>query len=668
VTHPRDVVFLHGASGPDDAATWLGPLNLRLAQMGHSRFDPDHDRIMSPAYLEELLEGRPGPEPARTWTKENGRDLQRSRLRYLQRQDELSRVGRTWGRVGVGPVVSWVPDDLADDGWVTRIGIMFVHAARRYQHDRHSRWATQRAVLDQLPKSGTIILIAHSLGSVVAVHLLTKLPPDLKVDLLLTIGSPLAIKRLGHPGLESGFPYDRVGCWVNLYDPGDIVTVGCGVGRRFPAASDITVETGQSHSAAAYLSNPAAAAVIGHHSFGDRAGIRPASLQRRLHPAWQPLLLSFAYSNQLSHSARSQEWSFKARVDTARALLAKRTVADVHAKRQQLFEERALRLDDSPVGEGRFPNEDDLLHHAAGLVRDTWTDEALLSLAVGLEMSPPLHPFDVKISDQHRRTALLNTLSRVRVRRAGVSDKQFADAVRDGVKAGQNAVKESGFPWGTVLITGGLILLSLTGVGLAVAAPAGLAGAAVITGTLVAFGPGGMVGGLITIATLTGVGAAATGIGVGVGTAEDPKVVEQARRLAVEELSTMPIAALRNAVAGVLAVVDAQRRLRLEPTGQLVEEMLSSACDIVRAECALHEAVAPDRAGTSEWRKKVQLLERALEWLRQTHLKDDPRHQARGNLADLPEKMTPPETPRRQISGPPHVKALTAGDRSPRVG
>ena len=47
--------------------------------------------------------------------------------------------------------------------------------------------------------------------------------------------------------------------------------------------------------------------------------------------------------------------------------------------------------------------------------------------------------------------------------------------------------------------------------------------------------------------------------------------------------------------------------------------MLNSALDLVRAECELHEAVAPDRAGTGEWKKKVQLLERAIEWLRQTH-------------------------------------------------
>ena len=617
MTHVRDLVFLHGASGPEDTRTWLEPLNLRLAQMGHSRFDPGHDRITTPDYLAGLLLGEPGPEPACTWTRGTEQDHQLSRLRYLQRQDELFRVGRVWERSGAGPVVTWVPDDLADDGWATRIGVRFIHAARRYQRDRDARMAAQRAVLAQLPRSGQVILVAHSLGSVVAVDLLTKLPPDLRIDLLLTIGSPLAIKRLGDSGFEGGFPYDRVGAWVNLYDPGDIVTVGRGVARRFPAAGDIAVETGQAHDAQAYLSNPAAAAVLGHHAFGIPVSVRPASVQRRLHPAWQPLLLSFAYGNQLSSCAQSREWSFKARVDSARALLAQRTIADVHAKRQQLSEEHALRLDDSPVGEGRFPGEDDLLHHPGELVHGSWTDDDLLSLAVGLEMSPPFYPFDVKVTDQHRHDALLQTLKRVRTRYGEVSDKQFAEAVRDGVKAGENAVRESGFPWGTVLISGGLVLLSLTGVGLAFAAPAGLA-AAMVTGTLVAFGPGGMIGGLITIATLTGVGAAATGIGFGVGGSEDLEGVEQARRLAVAELSTMPIAALRNAVAGVLAVVDAQQRLRFESTGALVEEMLSSATDIVRAECELHEAVAPDRTGTKEWRRKVQLLERALDWLRKS--------------------------------------------------
>ena len=129
----------------------------------------------------------------------------------------------------------------------------------------------------------------------------------------------------------------------------------------------------------------------------------------------------------------------------------------------------------------------------------------------------------------------------------------------------------------------------------------------------------------------------------------------------------MAIPSLRNAVAGVLAVVDAQRRLRFRSTGDLVEEMLNSALDMVRMEYALHDAVAPDRTGTSEWRKKVELLEKALEWLRETHLKDAPWHQAREDLANLPEAMSNHKTPRRQLDALPldalpDEKNLTGGD------
>jgi hypothetical protein len=82
----------------------------------------------------------------------------------------------------------------------------------------------------------------------------------------------------------------------------------------------------------------------------------------------------------------------------------------------------------------------------------------------------------------------------------------------------------------------------------------------------------------------------------------------------------------------VLGVVDAQRRLRFDSTGALVAEMLNSALDIVRAEHALHEAVAPNRTGTSEWKKKVQLLERALQWLTATQLKQAPRQHSQEDL------------------------------------
>ena len=668
MTEARNLAFLHGASGPVDTPTWLEPLNHQLARLGYSRFDPKYDRVTAPLFLDDLLAAAQESEPPRVRRHESGKQYQRAKVDYFERLDEIGRVGRTWERLRTGPDASWLPDSVAGDSWMTQVGMNRLKAVRLYQREPRARWSAQYSVLRQLPQSGSIILVAHSLGSVIAVDLLTKLPPSLRIELLLTVGSPLAIGRLGDPGFGQDFPYDRVGAWVNLYDPGDIVTIGRGAGQRFKAACDIAVRTGDAHDVVAYLSNPAAAAVVGHRLFGasghgtrggDTSGHGTrggdTSVQRDLHPAWRPLLLSFAYSAQLSSGAQGEDWLFKSRVDAARGVLAQRTIDDVRAKREKLIGDKVAGLDDSPVGQGRYPEVSDLLHHAASLVRDGLGDDALLSLAVGLAMSPPLHPFDLQISDEKRHEALLNTLHRVRNHsgdshgQGSVGDQKFAEAVRDGVSAARSAVAEGGFPWGRVLVGGGVVLLALTGVGLAVAAPVGLAGAALVTGTLAAFGPGGMVGGLVTVATLTGLGAATTGIGVGIGSHGDPLVAERALRIAIEELANMPTGPMRNTVASVLAVVDAQARLKFESSAPMVEEILQSALNLVQTEFALHDAIAPGRTGSREWESKIQVLQRALVWLAKTHLSLDPLQKARDEFAEVPESMSNVPPPRREL-------------------
>jgi hypothetical protein len=60
----------------------------------------------------------------------------------------------------------------------------------------------------------------------------------------------------------------------------------------------------------------------------------------------------------------------------------------------------------------------------------------------------------------------------------------------------------------------------------------------------------------------------------------------------------------------------------------------------------------------------VELLDKALEWLWKTHLKNDPWHRAQEDLADLPEKMSQRQAPRRQLAAPAHVKALTSTGRA----
>ncbi|MBK9698225.1 MAG: hypothetical protein IPO80_12885 [Propionibacteriaceae bacterium] len=74
-----------------------------------------------------------------------------------------------------------------------------VDDAKRYADDKNVRDSVQHVVvtaLEQIPPHSSVVLVAHSLGSVVAVDVLKKLPGDLRIEVLITIGSPLgAVKE-----------------------------------------------------------------------------------------------------------------------------------------------------------------------------------------------------------------------------------------------------------------------------------------------------------------------------------------------------------------------------------------------------------------------------------------------------------------------------------------
>ena len=147
-------------------------------------------------------------------------------------------------------------------------------------------------------------------------------------------------------------------------------------------------------------------------------------------------------------------------------------------------------------------------------MRDVWSDEEILPLVVSLYMSSPTSPFDIRIKSTHRQVALTRLLENIR-RRGTISGSEFMEKVVSAVDANSRKLAGSrpGASTWVVLMALGLTVLAATGVGLIAAVPAGLAGAAAITATLAAFGPGGMVGGMLTIAALTGTGTAFLGAG-----------------------------------------------------------------------------------------------------------------------------------------------------------
>ncbi len=96
--------------------------------------------------------------------------------------------------------------------------------------DGPAREGARRAVAETIRRNRPRVVIAHSLGSVVAYETLHA-NPDLKVDLLITLGSPLGMRNViferllpapleGKGGRPAG-----VARWVNIADKDDIAAI-----------------------------------------------------------------------------------------------------------------------------------------------------------------------------------------------------------------------------------------------------------------------------------------------------------------------------------------------------------------------------------------------------------------------------------------------------------
>lgn len=122
---------------------------------------------------------------------------------------------------------------------------VFLREVRTYFRRRAAREAARAEVATAIRRTGARIVLAHSLGSVV-VHEALAADPDLEIDLLITMGSPLGIRRLVRDRLEpAGCQRDRlpnVARWVNVADPGDLCAIPRWLGKTFVGV-DEDIET-----------------------------------------------------------------------------------------------------------------------------------------------------------------------------------------------------------------------------------------------------------------------------------------------------------------------------------------------------------------------------------------------------------------------------------------
>jgi hypothetical protein len=222
------LVFLHGVGHKQADRNWHQTLSKGLDLEGLPVVTPWYADVMRPGVIPPAVCLPDGVVPAGSASYERRRRALRAR----------------YARQRWHGFFSLIPGPLLDLG----VALAPRHDAdfaqgRRYVREPALRRAVLARVVAALPAEGEVVLLGHSLGSLVAIDLLEHLPPALQVRLLLTSGSPAGLRAMhaGSGRLLRDFPYAAVESWVNVASRGDPVVAGRGLSRLFPAATDLWI-------------------------------------------------------------------------------------------------------------------------------------------------------------------------------------------------------------------------------------------------------------------------------------------------------------------------------------------------------------------------------------------------------------------------------------------
>ncbi|WP_208630531.1 hypothetical protein [Amycolatopsis kentuckyensis] len=154
-------------------------------------------------------------------------------------------------------------------GLALRALVFDLKQVRRYLQDQQLREAA-RAIVGKLITPETRVVVAHSLGSVVAYEALAAMP-DHSVRALVTLGSPLGIGKLIFDRLNpvpagglGAWPGTEDLMWTNVADRGDVVALEKDLRPRFgPRVINAVVHNGaHAHAVGAYLTDELTGAAI----------------------------------------------------------------------------------------------------------------------------------------------------------------------------------------------------------------------------------------------------------------------------------------------------------------------------------------------------------------------------------------------------------------------
>lgn len=500
------VVFLHGVGDGNVDKDWLRGLNRSLADLNHPPI-AEQD-VCAPIYASLLRTKGSFAErddaPKKTYSP---RDERESRRKFQIRQARAAKLvaGLADPRVSVDTrLLAKATNSAKAVGVATDV----ITAVSNYLKNPKLQNAVLGHIIDQLPTSGDIILIGHSLGSIIAIDLIDQLPLALHVRRFITIGSPAGAPALSKHKTKilPDIPYTRVDDWTNLMYHYDIVSTGRGLGATFPGAQDFWVSWPFEpsievlHGAQTYLTHPAAGRLVADILYPP-TDLVPASsdLSARLDDEEAAVLLTMAYGARVAEYLRKND-SNSGEGDSR--------AARYEDALRQLETSFADQMKEREAAGRPIPSE---FHTLVSGVRPNlprrWNMSEAITQATLLAFTNVVAPYEINVNEA-RYKVLPDFFVDL-----GFTGKQ-GQQVQKAVKEVSELVDGGGWSMSptTKIAAGaaGIALIAAGPIGLAMAGAAGVAGAAAITSSLAAFGPGGMVGGLAMLGGLATTGSMLT--------------------------------------------------------------------------------------------------------------------------------------------------------------
>lgn len=576
------LLFLHGVGTGDEGGLWKTPLSAGLSRLGYPGLN--EVSVVAPLYA-HALRGTDDrvPLPPLTVKAPSGDEARRNRREFERRTGAVElALGRHQRGTG------WFGANL-----VTGAALAQHHfiQANNYLNKPQIRAQVLRRVLRRLPQSGRLVIVGHSLGSVIAADLVRRLPVGLNVVGMATVGSPLAhplfdVDRLGETLKE---PPTNLGWWVNFWNSLDPVTMHRGVSSVFPWMIDFRIWSTalpEVHDAETYLSNDSVACAVGLALFGSRS--------KELAVIDAGLDIPLDYAETVAMMALRYGYLMKARLKGDQRDRFADALRQVQASTVELLRQRnahegrplpaelarlAFDLSDS----GSIAPEPRPIGHLS-------KDDAVVPL-LSLAAVNVVHPFEISVSMETRRKAMGDLT--VEMWLGSQIGADVFTAAEDARKILTGSGGTNWFRW-VALGVGAAALVAATG-GLALMAAPGAVGAAAITSALAAFGPGGMIGGLLTAGALVTAG----GGGIALGVASSGTAAETVEAL----------------VGARLAAAILRKRQGIEQDPTTWESLVEAGIE-VRREHARLEAISDESARSlKELRRKLDAIDRALNYL-----------------------------------------------------